>query len=439
MLKIYATNAQTQFSQREADWAEKPNAEMKLIKVYPNITGQEILGFGGAFTEAAAYTWSKMDAAAQAKFIDLYFGESGNRYNFCRTHIQSCDFSLKSRAYVEENDNSLQSFSIEKDKEYLIPLIKAALDANGAIQLLASPWSPPAFMKTNGEMIHGGKLKPEYYDAWAEIMVRYVLAYKEEGIVVSRLTIQNEPCATQTWDSCLYSAAEEKEFACKYLRKKLDASGLEAVQLLVWDHNKDLIIDRTDEIFADTEAVDRIDGIAFHWYSGDHFDALQYVHNKYPGKSLIFTEGCVEYSRFSKASLTDNGEMYAHDIIGNLNAGMNAFIDWNLLLDEKGGPNHVGNFCDAPIMYNVETGQMDVKLSYYYIGHFSRFIKPGAKHVLSTKYTDKLDCVGFRNPDGEMVLIVLNRTDSDQKFELYSEAMVCPIEMEKRSIMTICW
>lgn len=437
MIKIYTTNRNAHYAEAELDFVHKEHAEFGLIKIYPDEIRQEILGFGGAFTEASAYVWSQMGEEEKELLTNLYFGEKGNRYNFCRTHIQSCDFSLGNRCYVEGED--LGGFSIEGDFDYIIPFIRAALEKEPEIQFLASPWSPPPFMKSNQEMNHGGKLLEKYYGAWADIMVKYVQAYEKEGIRISRMTIQNEPEAEQKWESCLFTGAEEREFACGHLRKKLDEAGYAGLKLAVWDHNKERILERTGEIFREEKARQAIGGIAFHWYTGDHFEALAAVREKYPEKELIFTEGCVEYSRNSERSDVSFAEQYAHSIIGDFNAGMNAFMDWNLILDKEGGPNHVENFCDAPVMCDVEKNAVEVKLSYYYIGHFSRFVKPGARRLLTTRYTGDLECSAFRNPDGEIVLVVMNRTDKAQKFELYVEGDTCEMEMGAHSILTACW
>lgn len=437
-MKIYTTSVKEKFSVTEVALSDRPKAEMTLIKLYPEEKKQEVLGFGGAFTESSAYVWKNMSKNSQEKLMNLYFGPDSNKYNLCRAHIQSCDFSLGNRSYVEEGASDLTSFSVEKDKEFIIPFIQAALEKEEGIEILASPWSPPAYMKTNKEMNHGGKLLKEFYGMWADIMVQYVLEYKKLGIRISRLTIQNEPAAVQSWDSCIYSGQEERELACEYLKDRLVKAGLEEVKIHIWDHNKDLIIERTKETFSDQKALNTIDGIAFHWYSGDHFEALQCVREKYPDKELIFTEGCVEYSRYQDKGQTHYAEMYAHSLIGDFNAGMNGFIDWNLILDEKGGPNHVENFCDAPVMCNPTTDEIDIKLSYYYIGHFSRFVKPGAKRILSSKYTKNLECCAFENPDGEIVLIVLNQTNETQEFELLIGQKACRMSLQPHSIITAC-
>jgi glucosylceramidase len=419
---------------------EGDGGEMQQVCVHPSISYQQILGMGGALTEAAAYTYARMSAEKQQQLLALFFGD-GNHYNFCRLHIQSCDFALGNYAYVEDaKDTGLDSFSIERDRKYIIPFAKAALEKKSKIQFLASPWSPPAFMKTNGEMNHGGKLKKEYYQMWADMVARYVSAYRDEGITIQQLTVQNEPAAVQTWDSCIFSGVEEAEFACRYLRPALDRAQHSDVKINVWDHNKEKILERAAESFSVEGARDVIDGIAFHWYTGEHFDALAEVHRQYPDKALIFTEGCVEYSRFEAENQIQNAEMYAHDIIGDFNAGMNGFIDWNLILDRQGGSNHVGNYCDAPVMCDVDADTIDVKLSYSYIGHFSRFIRPGARRILVSKYSPDIETTAFQNEDGGKVLVILNRSEKEVEFVVSVEGKRSgKMKIGKHSIMTCCW
>lgn len=437
-MKLYVTDKDKRIEQAEnvetaqgLDWAEN------RIKVYPDVTYQTITGFGGALTESAAYVWSEMTEEMKSQVMDMYFGTNGNCYNFGRTHIQSCDFSLGNRSYVEENDRNLCTFSIKDDYNYQIPMIKAAMNKNPHIQFLASPWSPPAFMKDNHDMNHGGHLLEKYYSMWAQMIARYLMAYRDEGIIIDRITVQNEPMAVQTWDSCIYTAAEEGAFAVKYLRPTLDLYGLSDVKIFIWDHNKDVIVERIEETFKVEGAKNAVDGIAFHWYSGDYFEALDYIGKKYEGKELVFSEGCVEYSRFT-ANQTANAVMYAHDMIGNFKAGMTGFLDWNILLDSKGGPNHVGNYCDAPMMYDEATQKLDVKLSYYYIGHFSRFVKPGAKRVLASASKKALETAAFVNPDGSCAVIVLNNQKEAMEFWLTIGEKSLKVKLKPYAIATIC-
>ncbi len=414
---------------------------MIALCVYPDITYQEVKGFGGAFTEASAYNLSLLNMQKQEEVIEAYFGNEGLSYNLCRTHINSCDFGLGNYAYLEqETDENLTGFTVERDEKYLIPMIQLAkAKCSEELMLLASPWSPPAFMKSNREMNHGGYLLEKYYKMWADYIVRYLKEYESRGIKISMLTLQNEPQAVQTWDSCIYSSEQEKEMIKTYLGPALKQNGFSHVKILIWDHNKELVFERTRDIVDDKEADQFVSGVAFHWYSGDHFENVALVREKYPDKELIFTEGCVEYSRFADSNEVYKAEMYAHDMIGNFNAGMNGYIDWNLLLDDKGGPNHVNNFCAAPMMCNPVEQTLEKRLSYYYIGQLSRYVKKGAKRMAVSKYSDKLDVAGFVNPDGERVLVILNRSKQNLSFSIREYNLGGTLAIEKNSICTICY
>ena len=391
----------------------KGQGGLQCVNVYPEIEYQTFLGFGGAITEAAGYAFSKLSNEKKEEVLDLYYGKDGNSYNMVRSHIDSCDFSLGVySAMTDVEDVEMKSFTLQRDEEYILPLLRGAQAKKGeALDIMLSPWSPPAFMKTNGEKVHGGKLKPEYREFWAEYICRYIKEYEAKGFKVNRLTIQNEPAAVQSWDSCLYTPEEEKGFIRDYMYPALVKNGLSEVKINIWDHNKEVMYQRAKAII-DQDTKHMVDGVAFHWYSGDHFGSVKVTAEAFPTKQIIFTEGCVEYSRFGADQL-HNAQMYAHDIIGNLNNGMTGSIDWNILLDEKGGPNHAGNFCDAPIMVDTQHGTYEVKLSFDYIGHFSRYIKKGAKRVAVSKYTEDLEMTAFKNEDGSLVLVMLNRNTQD--------------------------
>ncbi|MBO5473277.1 MAG: glucosylceramidase [Lachnospiraceae bacterium] len=419
------------------------DSEMKLVKVYADEKEQIIDGFGGAFTEASAHSYRKLDQEKRQLFMEQYYGESGLRYHMGRIHINSCDFALGNYTYIEEGDDTLATFDIGHDFEEIIPMIQDALKVcGGKISFMAAPWSPPAFMKANGEMNHGGKLKKEYYQAWAEYFVAFIKAYREAGIQISYVTVQNEPAATQTWDSCVYTAEEERDFAKGYLAPALEKAGLETVGIYVWDHNKETVIERVKPIFEDREARERVVGIAVHWYTGDHFEAIELLRKKYPEKKIFFTEGCVEYSRFADSGEVQKAEMYAHDMLGNLKAGVSGFMDWNLLLDEKGGPNHVGNFCAAPMMLTTgEDGSVDFekRLSYYYIGHFSRYIQPGAVKIAVTRYTDKVEAAAFLNPDNSRAVVLLNKTEETVDMLLSEAGEGISVSLDSHSIATVVY
>ena len=322
--------------------------------------------------------------------------------------MNSCDFSLSNYSCVEEHDETLETFNINRDKQSVIPMIKDAMKY-GDIRIFMSPWSPPAYMKTNGQMNGGGKLKDEYRELWSQYYVKFIEEYQKEGIHIWGTTVQNEPLAPSVWDACYYTAEEERDFIKNYLGPKMAATD---TKLMFWDFNKERIMDRATVVLADEEAAKYIYGLAFHWYTGDHFEQLDLFNRLYPDKKLVFSEGCYEYS-LGEMDTVKIGEKYAHDMIGNFNNYCTMYCDWNLLLNDKGGPNHVGNFCDAPIMADTENDKVYVRDSYYYIGHLSKFVKKGAKRIGYSRWTTDLDTVAFKNPDGSIVSVVLNRTDED--------------------------
>lgn len=438
VIKSITTNQmQGKYWLEEVKQAEETKDCMHVINVYPDLVEQEIEGFGGAFTEASVHNYENLSEEGKLDFLAAYFKEEGLRYNMGRVHMNSCDFALKNYTYVNEGDMTLDSFDIYRDEKSMIPLLKQAMQEQ-EIHLLVSPWSPPAYMKTNGEMNHGGKLKEKCYGLWAEYFVKYIKAYQKAGIDIKYVTIQNEPEAVQTWDSCIYSAKEEGVFVRDYLAPAFKKSGLTNVGIFIWDHNKEAVYERVTNSFFVEGVRELVSGVAVHWYTGDHFDGIRAVKKSYQEMKVFFTEGCVEYSRFAESGEVEKAEMYAHDMLGNLKAGIEAFIDWNLLLDENGGPNHVGNFCAAPIMCNG-IGGIEKRLSYYYIGHFSRHIKRGANQIMTSSYTDKIETVAFVNPDGERVLVVLNKSEHDVPVTIREFGYGIEVKIEKHSICTYLW
>ncbi|HEX9330759.1 MAG TPA: glycoside hydrolase family 30 protein [Anaerolineales bacterium] len=398
---------------------------------------QTMEGFGGAFTESTAVTFYKLPVEKQAEVLRAYFDPTaGHGYTLCRTHMSSCDFSAGNYAYDEvEGDHELQHFSIERDRQALLPMILAAFQtAGGEIKLLATPWSPPAWMKTNGQMIQGGKIKPDCRETWAKYYCRYIREYQRENIPIWGLSVQNEVEAMQPWESCLYSPEEERDFVRDYLGPALHQEGLTQVRLLVFDHNRDHIVDHAKVIYDDPAAAHYVWGTAFHWYVGDWFDNVQRLHDAYPEKQLLFTEGCQEGGPHLGEWYV--GERYARSMINDLNHWTIGWIDWNMVLDETGGPNHAGNYCSAPIMVDTKSGEILYQSSYYYIGHFSRYIRPGANRILCTSDSDALETTAFLNPDGQIAVIVLNRTSQTLPFVLRFEDLSAFTESLPNSIAT---
>jgi glucosylceramidase len=378
---------------------------------------QEILGFGGAFTEASASVLRQVNAEKRAQIINKYFHpQEGIGYSLCRTHINSCDFSLDNYSCDDTpGDLKLADFNITRDKKCLIPFIQEALAVEGArFSLLASPWSPPAWMKTNNQMNNGGMLKPEYRKAWALFYTKYIKAYAEQGIPVWAVTVQNEPAAVQIWDSCIYSAEEERDFVRDYLGPCLAQEGLGHVKIFIWDHNRDLLYERATTVLSDPKAAAYVWGVGFHWYSGDQFENVLKTHRTYPDKHLLLTEACLEGG--VKLGAWDRGEIYAYNIINDLNSGAEGWIDWNMVLNSRGGPNHAKNYCDAPVIVNSITGEIFYQSSFYYMGHFSKYVRPGAHRIQCRSSHKQLETAAFKNPDSSIIIVVLNRGDSGLPF-----------------------
>lgn len=415
-----------------------------VIFVDSTHTFQTFMGIGGAITDASAEVYAKLPVAAQAEFLNAYYNkEKGIGYSLARTNINSCDFSSGSYTYVSDDDTALHTFSLAHEEKYKIPLIKGAIKvAGGALPLYVSPWSPPAWMKDNNSMIKGGKLKPVFRQSWADYYVHFIKGYEAIGIPVWGLTVQNEPMATQRWESCIYTAEEERDFIRDYLGPTLAKAGLGTKKLIAWDHNRDLIYQRATTILKDREAAKYVWGIGFHWYetwtgAGMNHENTKLVAAAFPEKNLLFTEGCVEKFDFKELGEWRLGERYGESMINDFNSGAVGWTDWNILLDEKGGPNHVGNFCFAPIHADLRTGKLIYTNSYYYIGHFSKFIKPGAKRIVSSASRDLLLTTAFKNPNGEMVVIVMNKTSKTIPYFLWMEGKATKTEILPHSISTL--
>lgn len=387
--------------------------ENNLINIYPQMEYQKLEGFGGAVTDSAGYVFSLLNEEQKSEMVNQYFSTENMAYNQVRIPIDSCDFSLEHyEADSDPDDTEFQKFSFARVEKYILPLLDAAEKAyGGKLDIMLSPWSTPAYMKTTGERNHGGKLKPEYRKRWAEYICRYIEEYRNRGYHVTKLTMQNEPKAVQTWDSCIYTAEEQKEFLRDYLWPSLKAHGLDDIGIYLWDHNKERVFEWAETII-DTETTSMIRGMAFHWYSGDHFEALRMIREKYPDKQLLLSEACIEYSKFSADDYLNNAQKYAHDMMGNLNEGMNTFLDWNLILNEEGGPNHVGNFCDAPYLFDRDSKELKESNILGYLWHFTHFLEPGAVRIGVSRYTDKLEVTAFEKDD-KITFVILNRTDEE--------------------------
>jgi len=447
--KVYTTAQNTDLKLAFTDSVkfndfQQPLETQASILINPTKKYQTLVGIGAALTDASAETFFKLSEKNQELFLESYFSiDNGIGYSLARTIIHSCDFSTKSYTYIDEGDAELKTFSIDHDREFRLPFTKKAIEAaGGKLTMYASPWSPPAFMKTNNNMLKGGKLKPEFYQPWANYYAKFIKAYEKEGIPIWGLTIQNEPMAVQRWESCIYTAEEERDFLKNYLGPTLEKEGLGDKNIIIWDHNRDLLFERSTIILNDPDANKYVWGSGFHWYEDWKDGTPMYanvakVNEAFPDKKLIFTEGCNEGYDLHRINDPKLAERYGKSMINDFNNGTVAWTDWNILLDETGGPNHVGNLCFAPVHGDTQTDALTFTNSYYYIGHFSKFIRPGAKRLSTGTTANHLSATSFMNTDGSIVVVALNESDEELKYLLSIDAKTANLKMPAHSIQTI--
>ena len=413
---------------------DQPDENYPTIMIDPGKTFQSIIGFGGAFTDASAINFAKLSKEKQEEFLKASFDPNeGNGYTLCRTTIHSCDYSADMYTYDDVNgDKSLKHFSIEHDLKYRIPFMQRALKtANGNIKIFASPWSPPAWMKTNNNMLYGGKLKPGYNQTWADYFVKYVKSYEKEGIPIWGLTVQNEAMAVQVWESCIYTADEEKNFVRDYLGPTLQKDGLSNLKLMIWDHNRGIMYQRAQAAYDDPEASKYIWGMGYHWYVGDHFDNVRMVHDAFPDKHLLYTEAGMGGSWNDAINL-------ARNMIMDLNNWAEGWTFWNFLLDENGGPRHAGGEHGTNIVtVDTHTGNLVFNPPYYVFGQFSRFIKPGAKRIACTSNSDNFIATAFINPDNKIAVVVLNLSNADSIFQVWMNGQAAKYLSPAHAVITM--
>ena len=466
-VEVYETSSQGNALKKITAFSLNKNPV--VINLDPEEKFQTITGFGGAFTESSAHLLYQLSAANRKKIMDAYFSEEGANYSLTRTHINSCDFSLKQYAYaMVDGDKNLDNFSIEEDKKNnLIPMILEAKSiSKDGFNIIASPWTAPPWMKDNKKWV-GGKLLPEYNNTWALYFSKYIDAYKKEGIDIWGLTVENEPLGNgNNWESMLFSPDEMTGFVQNHLGPILETNGKSNVKILGYDQNRAALKEWVDAMYKDEYTSKYFSGTAIHWYESTYEvfpDALQYAHKKAPGKYLIQTEACVDSeiphwnddAWYWKKEATDWGwdwasekdkylhpkyapvNRYATDIIGCLNNRVDGWIDWNMVLDKQGGPNWFKNWCIAPVIVDAEKDQVYFTPLYYTMAHFSKFIRPGAVKIGCSISNKELIATGVKNPDGSIAIVVFNPTDEPRSIEIIINKIKKNISISAKALQTV--
>ena len=465
--EVYETSAQGNSLKKITEFST--GQTLVAVTINPEEKFQTITGFGGSFTESSAHLLYRLSAANRKKILDAYFSEAGANYSLTRTHINSCDFSLKHYAYaMVAGDKKLDSFSIEADKKNnLIPLILEAKSiSKDGFKIIASPWTAPPWMKDNNNWV-GGKLLPEYNDTWALYYSKYLDAYKKEGINIWALTVVNEPHGNgNNWESMHFSPEEMTAFVQNHMGPILAANGKANVKILGYDQNRAGIKEWVDAMYKNDSTSTYYAGTAIHWYESTYEvfpEALQYAHKKAPGKYLIQTEACVDSeiphwnddAWYWKKEATDWGwdwasekdkylhpkyapvNRYAADIIGCLNNWVDGWVDWNMVLDKQGGPNWFKNWCTAPVIVDPEKDEIYFTPLYYTMAHFSKFIRPGAVKIGCTINDKELLATAVKNPDGNIALVLFNPTEQVKNITIQLNKKTKNISINAKALQTI--
>ena len=437
------------------------------IKLNPTEQFQTITGFGGAFTEASAYLLNQVSKKNRDIIIQAYFSEEGANYSLTRTHMNSCDFSLGQYSYSPvEDDVNLEHFTIQEDKDDLIPMIKDAMKASkDGFKIFGSPWTAAPWMKDNNKWV-GGKLLPKYYDTWALFFSKYVDAYKQEGIDIWGFTVENEPMGNgNNWESMEFTPDEMTDFVQNHLGPQLEKDNHD-VKILGYDQNREHLNEWVDSQFKNEESTKYFDGTAIHWYASTYEvfpKELQYAHQKAPNKYLIQAEACVDSqvpvwqddAWYWKKEATDWGftwapekdkylhpkyapvNRYARDIIGCLNNWVDGWVDWNMVLDTKGGPNWFKNWCIAPVIVNPDTDEVYFTPLYYTMSHFSKYIRPEAKVIGFEKSDNELQVTAAQNTDGSIAVVVFNEGKIKKSFKLLLGDKETLVNIDAQALQTI--
>ncbi|XP_015911186.2 lysosomal acid glucosylceramidase [Parasteatoda tepidariorum] len=438
----------------------KPSG-VSLYTVNSSVMYQFILGFGGAFTDAAGINIASLSPKLQKSLLSSYFSKNGLQYNMGRIPIASCDFSTHPYSYADVKDDfKLEHFQLAKeDLLYKIPYIQSAnaLSKNQLL-LFGSPWSAPAWMKTNGAMNGKGELIGEpggqYYQTWADYFVRFLKAYEENNVTFWGLTLQNEPtdgCLTDfAFQSMCFPPDKQRDFLKLNLGPTLQKAGFgpNNLKLMIMDDARGLLPRWADIIMKDKEAAQFVSGVAFHWYYEDLMPhrILDITHGKHPSLFFLATEACTAYEPwvFPKVDLGnwERAEQYAHDIIQDLLNWSIGWIDWNLALDMEGGPNWVKNFVDAAIIVNSKSKEFYKQPMYYILGHFSKSLPRGSYRIALdvSKPVENLEIAAFRTPEDKTVVIAVNRQNETLKFALEDNSKgYLNVKIRAHTIQTYIW
>ncbi|KAI9560631.1 hypothetical protein GHT06_011581 [Daphnia sinensis] len=433
-----------------------PSNESTVFQITVNAskTYQAIIGFGGAFTDAAGINIAKLSLPAQQLLLSSYFGTLGIEYGIGRVPIAGSDFSTYPYSYDDfPGDTTLSNFSLtEEDLVFKIPFINwAKTISSKPIKLFSSPWSGPAWMKSNNDFSGFGHLLPENYQPWAEYFAKFFEEYRKHDINFWALTAQNEPNNGRvpgcSWNCMGWSPEDQALFVGQNLGPTLASKGFGDVKIMVVDDQRTFMPSWPKTVLADPEANKYVSGFGVHWYANNVVppSVLTSTHEAFPDRFILATEACNgPYEEPVIMGSWERLESYAHDIIEDLNHWVAGWVDWNLVLDEDGGPNWAENYVDAPIIVNNTIDEFYKQPMFYAMGHFSKYIPEDSIRIEleMSDSTRSLFGTAFLRPDGKRSVVILNRSDEERTISLadvdridVTLTLICPA----RSIHTIVY
>ena len=490
-IEVYQTSQagdNLQLISSNSDWQQKVKTKKARLRINPDQKFQEYVGFGASFTESSAWNLATIPKELRNDVLNRLFNPTeGAGFTLMRTHINSSDYSNGHYTYVNTGDEELTSFSIHEDlkgftgeendqvrgveliepKYDLIPMIREASKIpESDFKLIASPWSPPSWMKKGetSEMTNG-TLLPQYYGLWAKYLSKYISAYAEQGIDIWGITPQNEPLHAHDarWDSNGFTAEQGRDFLRDHLGPQLVKDGhvnldnLEAgVRILIYDHNKSMMNTYVKPTYNDQEAAKYAWGTAIHWYASSELEdnnwyaeELDTLRKNWPNKGMIHTESSIDIDpddpigQYWRESTDYAGtfvpfDTYAHDIITDLNHGVQGYIEWCMILSNKGQPNPYDNFNSAPVLIDPVTDQVIYTPLYYLLSHFSKFIRPGAHRIkIESDEIKGLVYTAAQNIDGSIVVIVYNSTTEAHELTVSVKSQTHNIKIAPKAMQTI--
>ena len=423
-MRRYITDISNKVYLKESDIKEKKAIENinTVIRIDTNKIVGSFLGFGSAITESSGFNYYQLSQEKKKKFISDYFSKSGLNLTYGRISIGSNDFSLSAYSYAKKKN--LSDFNIKRDLEYVVPFLKDILNTK-QISLIASPWSPPRIYKKLPLLYYGISLAKRHYENYSMYLIKYLNEYQKLGINISYITIQNEPMARQRWESCKFSLASQKDFIYNYLLPKLNNT-----KILLWDHNKDNLFNIVNELYLKNS---KIAGTCFHYYTGHCFEELKKIREKYPDMLLINSEMCTGYSPFNEINWIRDAEYYLNDIIGDMNSGVNAYLDWNILLDNNGGPTYKKNYVKSA---SIRISNNYIKSPiYYYLYHISHFLGKNNQVVESYSSFSELKVVSIKQ-ENKIVIVIMNNSNKRIDYNMICDNKLISDSINKHSIIT---